>query len=70
VAQHWPQFGQHGKESITILQRLRHRSGLPVARSPARDALAMTDGFKPSANPMVGARQGLQHRQGHRHPES
>ncbi len=43
VARHWPEFGQRGKDAITIRQVLRHRSGLPVARGKARDALAMTD---------------------------
>jgi CubicO group peptidase (beta-lactamase class C family) len=43
VARYWPAFGQRGKDAITIRQVLRHRSGLPVARSAARDALAMTD---------------------------
>ncbi len=43
VARYWPEFGQRGKEAITIRQVLRHRSGLPVARSMAADALAMTD---------------------------
>jgi CubicO group peptidase (beta-lactamase class C family) len=43
VAEHWPRFGQHGKESVTIRQVLQHRSGLPVAGGAARDALAMTD---------------------------
>jgi CubicO group peptidase (beta-lactamase class C family) len=41
VAEHWPRFGQHGKESVTIRQALQHRAGLPVARSATRDALAM-----------------------------
>jgi len=43
VALYWPEFGQHGKGAITIRQVLQHRSGLPVARSAAADALAMTD---------------------------
>jgi CubicO group peptidase (beta-lactamase class C family) len=43
VASYWPQFGQHGKDAITIRQVLQHRSGVPVARSVLRDALAMTD---------------------------
>jgi CubicO group peptidase (beta-lactamase class C family) len=43
VASHWPEFGQGGKESITVRQVLQHRSGLPVARSKTRDALAMPD---------------------------
>jgi CubicO group peptidase (beta-lactamase class C family) len=43
VSRHWPQFGQHAKESVTVRQVLQHRSGLPVARSAARDALVMTD---------------------------
>jgi CubicO group peptidase (beta-lactamase class C family) len=43
VADHWPRFGQRGKEAITVRQVLQHRSGLPVARSAALDALVMTD---------------------------
>jgi CubicO group peptidase (beta-lactamase class C family) len=43
VAAHWPPFAQHGKQDITIRQVLQHRSGVPVARSFARDALVMTD---------------------------
>ncbi len=43
VSRYWPEFGQHGKQDITIRQVLQHRSGLPVARGMARDALAMTD---------------------------
>jgi len=43
VARYWPTFGQRGKQDITVRQVLQHRSGLPVARNMARDALAMTD---------------------------
>lgn len=43
VASYWPQFAQRGKQSITIRQVLQHRAGLPVARSLARDVLAMTN---------------------------
>jgi CubicO group peptidase (beta-lactamase class C family) len=43
VARYWPEFGRRGKDSITIRQVLRHRSGLPVARNMALDALTMTD---------------------------
>lgn len=43
VARYWPEFGQRGKQAITIRQVLQHRSGLPVARSMAADALTMTD---------------------------
>jgi CubicO group peptidase (beta-lactamase class C family) len=43
VARYWPEFGQRGKNAITIRQVLQHRSGLPVARSFMRDALAMTN---------------------------
>ncbi|WP_426503728.1 serine hydrolase domain-containing protein [Dactylosporangium sp. McL0621] len=43
IARHWPEFGANGKTSITVRHVLQHRSGLPVARSTARDALAMTD---------------------------
>ena len=30
VADIWPEFGQHGKEDITIRQLLAHEAGLPV----------------------------------------
>jgi CubicO group peptidase (beta-lactamase class C family) len=43
VARYWPEFARRGKQAITIRQVLQHRSGLPVARSMPRDALAMTD---------------------------
>jgi CubicO group peptidase (beta-lactamase class C family) len=43
VAAHWPAFGQHGKQAITIRHVLQHRGGVPVARSFAQDALIMTD---------------------------
>jgi CubicO group peptidase (beta-lactamase class C family) len=43
VARYWPEFGQRGKQAITIRQVLQHRSGLPVARNMAADALTMTD---------------------------
>jgi CubicO group peptidase (beta-lactamase class C family) len=43
VVRYWPEFGQHGKQAITIRQVLQHRSGLPVARSMAADALTMTN---------------------------
>ncbi|GAA4262038.1 serine hydrolase domain-containing protein [Dactylosporangium darangshiense] len=43
VAKHWPGFAANGKEAITVRHVLQHRSGLPVARSSLRDALAMTD---------------------------
>jgi CubicO group peptidase (beta-lactamase class C family) len=40
VARYWPEFGRHGKDTITIRQVLQHRAGLPVARGLPRDALA------------------------------
>ncbi len=43
LARYWPEFGQRGKQAITIRQVLQHRSGLPVARSMAADVLTMTD---------------------------
>ena len=40
VARYWPEFGEHGKDAITVRQVLQHRSGVAVARSLWRDALA------------------------------
>jgi CubicO group peptidase (beta-lactamase class C family) len=47
VAAYWPEFGQHGKDEITVRHVLQHRSGLPVIRGSGSlgalgDALAMT----------------------------
>ena len=43
VAAYWPEFAQRDKGGITVRHVLQHRAGLPVARSVAGDALAMTD---------------------------
>lgn len=43
VAAQWPEFGQRGKDRITIRHVLQHRAGLPVARGFALDALTMTN---------------------------
>src|SRR5260370_14542075 len=40
VARYWPEFGQHGKATITIRQVLQHRAGLRVAGGLPGDALA------------------------------
>ncbi|GIF20803.1 CubicO group peptidase (beta-lactamase class C family) [Actinoplanes tereljensis] len=42
IARHWPEFAEHGKDGITIRHVLRHRSGLPYARSIRGDALIAT----------------------------
>lgn len=39
LARYWPSFGANGKDEITVRHVLRHRSGLPYARSLGRDAL-------------------------------
>lgn len=36
AARYWPEFGNHGKEAITVEQLLRHRSGL-IADNPLAD---------------------------------
>jgi CubicO group peptidase (beta-lactamase class C family) len=43
VAAHWPEFGQRGKGHITIRHVLRHRAGVPVARSVLADGWTMPD---------------------------
>jgi CubicO group peptidase (beta-lactamase class C family) len=47
VAAYWPEFGQRGKDGITVRHVLQHRSGLPVIKGSGSlgalgDALAMT----------------------------
>lgn len=34
VCRHWPEFAQHGKQSITLRQVLTHRAGLPAIHQP------------------------------------
>ncbi|MBV8350640.1 MAG: beta-lactamase family protein [Mycolicibacterium sp.] len=43
VAAHWPEFGQRGKQAITVRQVLQHRAGVPVAGNLLATALHMTD---------------------------
>ncbi len=38
VATYWPEFGAHGKESITVGDVLTHRAGLPSLPADARSA--------------------------------
>lgn len=44
IAEVWPEFGQHGKEKITLRHILSHQSGLPSLREPL-PAGAMLDWF-------------------------
>lgn len=48
VTEWWPEFGAHGKESVTAAQLLSHQAGLPVLEKPltaaeAADAKAVAD---------------------------
>lgn len=43
VATHWPEFAQHGKQTVTIRHVLQHRSGVPVARNAVLDLLTIAD---------------------------
>ncbi len=36
VARYWPEFGQHGKESIPVRWLLTHQAGVPAVRRPLR----------------------------------
>ncbi|WP_254823315.1 serine hydrolase domain-containing protein [Haloglomus halophilum] len=38
IADHWPEFARHGKETITVQQLLRHRSGLATLDEPVTAA--------------------------------
>ena len=42
VATYWPEFGQNGKEQITVRQLLAHQAGLPVIDVPL-DAEKLAD---------------------------
>jgi CubicO group peptidase (beta-lactamase class C family) len=43
VAAHWPEFGQRGKQAITVRHVLQHRAGVPVAGNLLTTVLHMTD---------------------------
>jgi len=43
VSEYWPEFGDHGKQHITVRQVLQHRTGMPTAGSALGDALAMSN---------------------------
>jgi CubicO group peptidase (beta-lactamase class C family) len=43
VSKHWPEFGQAGKESITIRQVLSHRAGLPDITAVVEEASQILD---------------------------
>ena len=43
VSQYWPEFGDNGKQYITLRQVLQHRTGMPTAGSALGDALAMSN---------------------------
>src|SRR5262249_44727301 len=34
VVQYWPEFGQQGKDAITVAMLLSHQAGLPAVRTP------------------------------------
>jgi CubicO group peptidase (beta-lactamase class C family) len=64
IATYWPEFGQHGKDKITVRQLLAHQAGLFAIDEPVdRDMVADLDRFavvlarqKPAWQP--GTRQG------------
>lgn len=43
VSTYWPEFGNNGKQHITVRQVLQHRTGMPTAGSALGDALAMSN---------------------------
>lgn len=38
VVEYWPEFGQHGKDGITVRMLLNHQAGLPAIRKPVPEA--------------------------------
>jgi CubicO group peptidase (beta-lactamase class C family) len=59
VARYWPEFGQAGKESITIREVLSHRSGLPHLRPLVDDGEQILD-WGHMVRALERARPGLQ----------
>lgn len=49
VTKHWPEFGKHGKEAITIADVMRHEGGCPMFAAPgAEDDSSKDVKLKPS----------------------
>jgi len=49
IAKHWPEFGQAGKEDITIADLMRHECGLPVLNPPIQLEDIQTENIKQNA---------------------
>ena len=49
ISKHWPEFGQEGKEDITIADLMRHECGLPVLIPPPKVADIQPDNIKKNA---------------------
>eukprot|EP00040_Diaphanoeca_grandis_P030760 m.182561 g.182561 ORF g.182561 m.182561 type:complete len:568 (-) comp32121_c0_seq2:67-1770(-) len=45
----WPEFSQHGKESITVAELMRHEGALPWFDAPVTTSAATTDSIKAGA---------------------
>jgi len=46
IAQYWPQFGENGKNHITVAQLLRHEAGLPFLETSVRKTDLLTANIK------------------------
>jgi len=46
VSRHWPEFGQYGKEAITVADVMRHEAGLNVLHKPLPKTAALRPNLK------------------------
>ena len=49
ISQHWPEFGQNGKEEITVADLMRHEAGLAYLATPIKIEDTLRDSIKRNA---------------------
>ena len=64
ISQHWPEFGQNGKENITVADLMRHEAGLAYLETPLRIEDTLSENIKKNA---VGS---IIEKEKHHYPET
>ena len=49
ISQHWPEFGQNGKQDITVADLMRHEAGLAYMTEPLKVEATLTEHIKRNA---------------------
>ena len=57
ISQHWPEFGQNGKESTTVAELMRHEAGLAAFDTSLQPSDLQTEAIKSNSVGAVVERQ-------------